>query len=197
MLLAAAAGGWVARRLTLPTVIGYLVVGVAVSPFTPGYVADREHLQLLADVGVVLLLFEVGIEVDLLRLRREHRGLRLVAPAQTILTTVLAGATFMLAGLGTSVALTMGLCLALSSSVVMAWLLSPLGGWLDPARWQSARGQMGEFSFVLGSLLASSGAIPPELHAAVLAAVVLSIGLAAVAVRLPVAGWVRWRASCW
>ena len=119
VLLAAAAAGWVARRLTLPAVIGYLVVGLAVSPFTPGYVADREHLQLLADFGVVLLLFEVGIEVDLLRLRREHRGLLLIAPAQTILTTAFAGLAFMLAGLAPSVAMTMGLCVALSSSVVI------------------------------------------------------------------------------
>ena len=66
--------GWVARRLGLPAVVGYLLLGVAVSPFTPGYVADREQIQLLADVGVVLLLFEVGIEVDLARIRREQRG---------------------------------------------------------------------------------------------------------------------------
>ena len=74
-LLVAAARGWRARRVGLPAIVGYLAVGVAVSPFTPGYVADREQIQLLADVGVVLLLFEVGIEVDLARLRREQRGL--------------------------------------------------------------------------------------------------------------------------
>jgi hypothetical protein len=73
ILLAAAALGWFARRIGLPAVIGYLLLGVIVSPFTPGVVADREQIQLLADVGVVLLLFEVGIEVDLLRLRREQR----------------------------------------------------------------------------------------------------------------------------
>ena len=65
VLLAAVAAGFVARRIGLPAVVGYLVVGLAVSPFTPGYVADPEQLHLLADVGVVLLLFEVGIEVDL------------------------------------------------------------------------------------------------------------------------------------
>ena len=67
ILLAAVAFGWVARRIGLPAVVGYLLLGVVVSPFTPGFVADREQIQLLADVGVVLLLFEVGIEVDLLR----------------------------------------------------------------------------------------------------------------------------------
>src|SRR3972149_9330820 len=75
VLLAAAALGWFARRVGLPAVVGYLLLGVVVSPFTPGYVADRHQIQLLADLGVVLLLFEVGIEVDLARIRREQRGL--------------------------------------------------------------------------------------------------------------------------
>ena len=65
ILLAAVAAGWVARRLGLPAIVGYLAVGLGFSPFTPGYVADHDQLELLADVGVVLLLFEVGIEVDL------------------------------------------------------------------------------------------------------------------------------------
>ena len=53
-----------ARPLGCRRCVGYLAVGLAVSPFTPGYVADRDQLQVLADVGVVLLLFEVGIEID-------------------------------------------------------------------------------------------------------------------------------------
>ena len=73
ILLAAVAAGWLARRLHLPAIVGYLAVGLGFSPFTPGYVADHEQLELLADVGVVLLLFEVGIEVDLARLRARPR----------------------------------------------------------------------------------------------------------------------------
>jgi CPA2 family monovalent cation:H+ antiporter-2 len=119
VLLAAAAAGWIARRLTLPSVIGYLAVGLIVSPFTPGYVANREQLDLLANVGVVVLLFEVGIEVDIWRLRREHSGLLLAAPVQTILTTLIAGAAIHLAGLPLPVAAVVGLCVALSSSVVI------------------------------------------------------------------------------
>ena len=53
-----------ARRLGLPAVLGYLAVGLIVSPFTPGFVADRGQIELLAEFGVVLLLFEVGIEID-------------------------------------------------------------------------------------------------------------------------------------
>jgi monovalent cation:H+ antiporter-2, CPA2 family len=120
VLLAAVGAGWVARRLTLPAVVGYLVVGLAVSPFTPGYVADRDRLQLLADLGVVLLLFEVGIEVDPDRLRKEHRNLLLAAPLQVLLTTAISMAIFVALGIAPVPAAVLGLCLALSSSVVIA-----------------------------------------------------------------------------
>jgi len=92
ILLAAAIAGWVARRLGLPAVIGYLAVGLVVSPFTPGYVAERQQLLLFADVGVVLLLFEVGIELDPLELGRERGRLFWLAPLQTVLTGALAAA---------------------------------------------------------------------------------------------------------
>ncbi|MEA2622195.1 MAG: monovalent cation:H+ antiporter-2, family [Chloroflexota bacterium] len=119
VLLAAAGAGWLARRVGLPAVVGYLAVGLVVSPFTPGYVADRQHLELLADVGVVLLLFEVGIEIDLALVSRQHRGLLFAAPAQTIITTLAGGAVMMAAGFAPAVALTIGLAVALSSSVVI------------------------------------------------------------------------------
>jgi monovalent cation:H+ antiporter-2, CPA2 family len=119
LLLLAAIAGWFARRLRLPAIVGYLAVGVLVSPFTPGYVADREQLHLLADFGVVLLLFEVGIEVDVARLRREHGQLLWVAPLQTIITTAVATAAATVAGLPPFGAGAVGLGVAMSSSVVI------------------------------------------------------------------------------
>ncbi|HEV8403417.1 MAG TPA: cation:proton antiporter, partial [Candidatus Limnocylindrales bacterium] len=119
ILLAAVAGGYVARRVGLPAIVGYLAVGLAFSPFTPGYVADHEQLELLADVGVVLLLFEVGIEVDLGRLRRDHGPILWTAPVQVVLTTAIAGLAFLATGLEPVAAALVGLCVALSSSVVI------------------------------------------------------------------------------
>ncbi len=119
ILLAAVAGGWLARRLGFPAIVGYLAVGLGFSPFTPGYVADREQLEVLANVGVVLLLFEVGIEVDLGRLRRDHGPLLWAAPAQAVLSTLIAGAAFLVLGLEPLAAALVGLCVALSSSVVI------------------------------------------------------------------------------
>ncbi|TMB81740.1 MAG: hypothetical protein E6J39_10330 [Chloroflexi bacterium] len=119
LLLAAAAAGWFARRAGLPAVIGYLVVGALVSPFTPGFVAHREQLELLADIGVILLLFEVGIEIDILRLRREQRALMWLAPAQVLLTTLVGLLVGLAAGLSPVAAALIGLAVALSSSVVI------------------------------------------------------------------------------
>ena len=94
--------------------------GIVVSPFTPGYVADREQLQLLADLGVVLLLFEVGIEVDLLRIRAEQRGLILAAPAPGRRHDARVGRCVLaLLGLAPLPAALIGLSIALSSSVVI------------------------------------------------------------------------------
>jgi CPA2 family monovalent cation:H+ antiporter-2 len=119
VLLLAVAAGWLARRLGLPAVLGYLIVGLVVSPFTPGYVADRHQLQLLADVGVVLLLFEVGIEVDPVRLIRNRSAVLWTAPAQVLLTTVVVGAGALLLGVDWRGAVLVGLSVALSSSVVV------------------------------------------------------------------------------
>ncbi len=132
VLLAAVGAGWVARRLSLPAVVGYLVVGLAVSPFTPGYIADRDRLQLLADLGVVLLLFEVGIEVDPIRLRRDHAHLILAAPFQVLLSTAISAGVFVALGVATIPAAVLGLCVALSSSVVIANMTRSVRRTTDP-----------------------------------------------------------------
>jgi len=119
ILLAAAFAGWVARRLTLPAIVGYLVIGILVSPFTPGYVANGEQVTLFAEVGAILLLFEVGIEVDLRELRREHPAVLWAAPLQMLVTLGVATAAFAWLGLELSAAALLGLAIAMSSSVVV------------------------------------------------------------------------------
>lgn len=53
--------GLLAQRLKLPLIAGYLLAGVVIGPFTPGYVADSELAAELAEVGVILLMFGVGL----------------------------------------------------------------------------------------------------------------------------------------
>jgi CPA2 family monovalent cation:H+ antiporter-2 len=119
ILLAAAFAGWVARRLTLPAIVGYLAVGIAVSPFTPGYVADRTQVSLFAEVGAILLLFEVGIEVDLGELRRDHPAILWAAPLQMAITFAASVALFAALGLELTAAALLALAVAMSSSVVV------------------------------------------------------------------------------
>jgi CPA2 family monovalent cation:H+ antiporter-2 len=119
LLLLAALAGKAARRVGLPAVLGYLAVGVAVSPFTPGYVANREQIAVLADLGVVLLLFEVGIEINPLRLARERRRLLMLAPLQVAVTWVVAAAACIAFGMNPAGAAIVGLSIAMSSSVVV------------------------------------------------------------------------------
>ena len=53
--------GAIANKLKLPVLVGYLLAGVIVGPFTPGYVADQELAPQLAEIGVILLMFGVGL----------------------------------------------------------------------------------------------------------------------------------------
>ncbi|MGH7762178.1 MAG: cation:proton antiporter [Candidatus Dormibacteraceae bacterium] len=133
LLLLAALAGKLARRVGLPAVIGYLAVGVAVSPFTPGYVANRDELAVLADVGVVLLLFEVGVEINPLRLARERRRLLLLAPLQVVVTWAVAGAACIAFGMNPAGAAVVGLSIAMSSSVVVVNITRSSRRTTDPA----------------------------------------------------------------
>lgn len=119
VLLLAALFGWVARRVGFPAVVGYLVAGLAVSPFTPGYVADSNQITLLADTGVIILLFEVGIEVDVRNLSKKLRPIFWAAPLQVVVSTVVSAAAFTLLGIPIAGALLVGLGVSMSSSVVI------------------------------------------------------------------------------
>ena len=119
VLTAAATMGFAARKLGLPSVIGYLATGLLVSPFTPGFVADNNQLALLADIGVVLLLFEVGIELDLKRISREYRALLRGVPTQMGIGMLIGTPIFLWMGIPIFGALLLSLSIAMSSSVVI------------------------------------------------------------------------------
>lgn len=119
VLTAAATMGFASRKLGLPSVIGYLLTGLLVSPFTPGFVADNNQLALLADIGVVLLLFEVGIEIDLRRITKEQKAFLWGAPAQVAIGLAIGTPVFLWLGVPLLGALLLALSIALSSSVVI------------------------------------------------------------------------------
>jgi len=119
VLIVAATMGFAARKIGLPSVIGYLVTGLLVSPFTPGFVADKNQLALLADIGVVLLLFEVGIEIDLRRISREQKALLWGVPIQVAIGVLIGTPIFLWLGVPILGALLLSVSIAMSSSVVI------------------------------------------------------------------------------
>ena len=119
VLLVAATSGLLARKVGLPAIVGYLLTGLLVSPFTPGFVADSQQIAILADIGVVLLLFEVGIEIDLRRIRKEHGAILWASPTLVFLGTIAATPIFMGLGLSLYGSALIALSIAMSSSVVI------------------------------------------------------------------------------
>lgn len=110
--------GALATRLKLSPLLGYLVAGVVIGPFTPGFTADEQIAQQLADVGVVLLMFGVGLHFS----ARDLLSVRAVAVPITLLTiigTVAAGVgVAWLFGWGIEAGVVFGLCLSVASTVV-------------------------------------------------------------------------------
>jgi CPA2 family monovalent cation:H+ antiporter-2 len=70
---AALAGGFLAHLLRQPVILGYLLAGIVIGPYTPGLVGDVERVQTMANLGVTLLMFALGVEFSLETLRRVGR----------------------------------------------------------------------------------------------------------------------------
>jgi monovalent cation:H+ antiporter-2, CPA2 family len=114
---AALVGGSVARLLRLPTVIGYLAAGIAIGPNTPGFVGDVEATREIADLGVALLLFTIGIRFSLRDLL-ESRPRIAIGVIQTAVI-VAAGMTFGgVVGLSAEQAFVFGAAAAISSTMI-------------------------------------------------------------------------------
>ncbi len=111
--------GAVARRIGLSPILGYLLAGVAVGPFTPGFVGDSNLALQLAEVGVILLMFGVGLKFSLSDLWAV-RGVALPgALAQMAVATGLGYLVGTLMGLGGAESLMLGFSLSVASTVVL------------------------------------------------------------------------------
>jgi CPA2 family monovalent cation:H+ antiporter-2 len=127
-ILLAFALGAVARMLRLPALIGYIAAGAVISPYTPGFVAEQGMVSAMAEVGVALLLFGVGLHFradDLLAVWRVAvpGALAQIAMAVAVGATVGAG----LLGLAEGPSLAFGLALAISSTAVATRTLEERG----------------------------------------------------------------------
>jgi CPA2 family monovalent cation:H+ antiporter-2 len=126
-ILAAFAGGFIASKLGIPTIVGYLLAGVAIGPYTPGATADISIASDLAEIGVILLMFGVGLHFsvgDLLSVRRIALP---GALAQITAATGLGFALSQLWGWDVTEGLIFGLTLSVASTVVLLRALEERG----------------------------------------------------------------------
>src|SRR5919199_6182374 len=111
-LAAALALGYVTQRLGLSPIVGYLLAGVAVGPNTPGFVADRHLAEQLAEVGVILLMFGVGLQFHLKELLAVRRVAVPGAVVQSLAATALGSAAGWSFGWGWSAGLVYGMAVS-------------------------------------------------------------------------------------
>jgi CPA2 family monovalent cation:H+ antiporter-2 len=116
--------GYITHRLGLSPIVGYLLAGTLVGPHTPGYVADAGLAEQLAEIGVILLMFGVGLQFHIEELLAVRRVAIPGAIAQSAVATVLGAALAVAFGWTWSAGLVFGMALAVASTVVLIRVLS-------------------------------------------------------------------------
>ena len=111
--------GFIAMRLRLPALVGYLLAGVIIGPFTPGFVADAEIAAQLAEIGVMLLMFGVGLHFSIDELLFVRKLALPGAVVQIAVATLLGMGLAFWWGWSTGAALVFGLSLSVASTVVL------------------------------------------------------------------------------
>jgi CPA2 family monovalent cation:H+ antiporter-2 len=111
--------GYLATRLGSSPLVGYLVAGVAVGPFTPGYVADRASAGQLAEIGVMLLMFGVGLHFSIADLLAVRQVVMRGAISEIVLVTGIGIGITLAWGWGVGAGLVLGLCLSVASTMVL------------------------------------------------------------------------------
>src|SRR5690242_16769786 len=118
-LALAACGGLLARKIRMPPLVGYLVAGVAIGPFTPGFIADANLASQLAEIGVILLMFGVGLHFSIKDLLAVRHIAVPGALGQIVVATALAAGIARLWGWPLGAGLVFGLALSVASTVVL------------------------------------------------------------------------------
>jgi monovalent cation:H+ antiporter-2, CPA2 family len=126
-LFAALALGFLSHRLKMSPIVGYLLAGFLVGPHTPGFVADPNLAAQLAEVGVILLMFGVGLHFDLTDLLAVKSIAVPGAIVRTLIATALGTFVALVFGLSLGTGLVLGLALAVASTVVLMRCLSDNG----------------------------------------------------------------------
>ena len=119
--------GFLATRIGIPPLVGYLVAGIIIGPATPGFVADVQLTSQLAEIGVMLMMFGVGLHFSIADLLAVRRIAIPGAMVQSIGATVAGVAVAMLWGWSLGAGLVFGLSLSVASTVVLLRALESRG----------------------------------------------------------------------
>ena len=134
-LVVAFFGGLLARRLGLPTIVGYLLAGIVIGPFTPGFVGDTRTISQLAELGVIFLMFGVGLHFSLNDLWKVRAIAIPGALGQMVFATLLGFGISQLWGWTPAAGLVLGMAISIASTVVL------LRGLMDNGLLNTAHGQ--------------------------------------------------------
>lgn len=197
-LSAAFVGGVVAHAIRLPVIVGYLLAGMAVGPFTPGLVANTDVARELAEIGVILLMFGVGIHFSVKDLLAVRRIALPGAVGQVIVATALGVGLASWWGWSIGSGIVFGLALSVASTVVLLRGLTAAGVLSSEAGrtavgWLVVEDLIMVVALVLLPALAGplGGTSPAGEHGAIGAVLALTLGKVAVFVALMLVVGVR------
>lgn len=118
-LVLAFVGGILARRIGLPTIVGYMLAGIVIGPFTPGFVGNIETISQLAELGVIFLMFGVGLHFSLKDLWRVRSIAIPGALGRMLITTLIGYGLSQFWGWTPAAGLVLGLAISIASTVVL------------------------------------------------------------------------------
>lgn len=118
-LVVAFIGGIIARRIGLPTIVGYLLAGIVIGPFTPGFVGDTDTISQLAELGVIFLMFGVGLHFSFSDLWKV-RSVAVPGAIGRMVVVILLGFGFsQLNGWTVTSGIVIGLAISIASTVIL------------------------------------------------------------------------------
>jgi CPA2 family monovalent cation:H+ antiporter-2 len=171
-------------RLRQPPLVGFILAGITLGPTGAGLISNSENVTLLAEMGVILLLFFIGMELSIKAFVFTLRGALTVAMGQIAAAMILSGAMAFLTGAAVGEAIILGFIIALSSTVVAMKMLDEMG---------QLRGEAGRIAVAV--LIAQDLAVVPMLiFVSSLGGASVNIGamLIKIVVAAGILGWLLW-----
>ena len=184
-----AVGLYVCTRLKLPPIVGFLLAGLVMGPFGFGLVKSMHDVEVLAEIGIVLLLFTIGIEFSIKDLLRSKRAVLLGGSLQVVLTIVISMVLSLQFGFAPNQAIFAGFLVALSSTAIVLRTLQ------DRAELDSAHGRLSLSILIFQDIIIAPMIILTPLLSAgsgYMTGTIVSLVLRALAVVVMVVVLARW-----